>query len=249
MLSVVVLGPLLAVGTYVVLGPLGQGANSSALRLILLADLVYFLLLGAMVISRLARMIAARRAKSAGSRLHLRLTGVFAGIALVPAVLVAVFAGLTVNIGLEGWFSDRVRSVVGTTLQAAEAYQGEHRRDLETDIDALAAYLESAKRQNFFVGDADLRQVLTQGQAQIQRGLREAYVIDGAGELKARGERSYLFNFENPTDDEISRASAGEKVLIEHEGEVRIGDAMCCGSGCSNWRGSWDQNESDHSRL
>ena len=42
-LGLVVLGPLLAVGTFVVLGPFGQGANSTGLRLILLADLVYFL--------------------------------------------------------------------------------------------------------------------------------------------------------------------------------------------------------------
>ncbi|MEZ5868172.1 MAG: PAS domain-containing sensor histidine kinase [Defluviimonas denitrificans] len=214
-LSLVVLGPLLALATYIVLGPSGQGANSTSLRLILLADLVYFLFLGAMVLSRLAQMIAARRAKSAGSRLHLRLTGVFAGIALVPAVLVAIFAGMTVNIGLEGWFSDRVRSVVGTSLQAAEAYQDEHRHDLAADTEALANYLEAAKRRDFFISDADLRQILTQGQAQIQRGLREAYVIDGTGELKARGERSYLFNFEQPTEDEIARANAGETVLIE----------------------------------
>ena len=120
-IGLVVLGPLLAFGTFLALGPMGQGAESDALRLILLADLVYFLLLAALVLSRLAGMIAARRAKSAGSRLHLRLTAVFAGIALVPTILVAIFAGLTVNIGLEGWFSDRVRSVVGSSLAAAEA--------------------------------------------------------------------------------------------------------------------------------
>lgn len=214
-LSLVVLGPILVLATFLVLGPFGQGGNSNGLRLILLADFVYFLFLGGLVISRLAQMVAARRAKSAGSRLHLRLTGVFAGIALVPAVLVAIFAGLTVNIGLEGWFSDRVRSVVGTSLQAAEAYKEEHRDDLITDTDALARFLEGAKRSNFFVSDADLRQILTQGQSQIQRGLHEAYVIDGVGELKARGERSYLFNFEKPTADEIARAGAGETVLIE----------------------------------
>ena len=44
-LGLVVLGPVLALGTYVILGPMGQGAQSDALKLILLADLVYFLLL------------------------------------------------------------------------------------------------------------------------------------------------------------------------------------------------------------
>ncbi|MCX8228128.1 MAG: PAS domain-containing sensor histidine kinase, partial [Sulfitobacter sp.] len=107
-LGLVVLGPVLALVTYLVLGPLGQGANTPSLRLILLTDLVYILLVAALVFSQVARLIAARRAKSAGSRLHLRLTGVFALMALIPTVSVAVFAGLTINVGLEGWFSDRV---------------------------------------------------------------------------------------------------------------------------------------------
>jgi two-component system nitrogen regulation sensor histidine kinase NtrY len=214
-IGLVVLGPLLAFATFIVLGPMAEGARSDALRLILLADLVYFLLLAGLVLSRLAGMIAARRAKSAGSRLHLRLTGVFAGIALFPTILVAVFAGLTVNIGLEGWFSDRVRSVVGTSLAAAEAYQDEHHRDLTADVQALANYLNLSRQAAFLMSDADLRQVLISGQAQIQRGLREAYVVDGGGEIRARGERSYLFDFEKPAPADLVRAKAGETVLIE----------------------------------
>ncbi|MCV2870006.1 PAS domain-containing sensor histidine kinase [Defluviimonas sp. WL0002] len=214
-LGLVVLGPLLAFATFVALGPMGQGANSTALRLILLADFVYFLLLATLILSRLAQMIAARRAQSAGSRLHLRLTGVFAGIALVPTIIVAIFAGLTVNIGLEGWFSDRVRSVVGTSLSAAEAYQEEHRRDLVTDANALARFLEAARQNSFLLSDAELRQALTQAQGQIQRGLKEAYVIDGGGEIRARGERSYLFDYEEPAADDFDRAVEGEAALIE----------------------------------
>jgi len=76
--SLVVLGPLLAVVTYLGLGPLELDPSSSGIRLILLADLVYVLVVAALLAYRIARMIAARRARSAGSRLHLRLTGVFA---------------------------------------------------------------------------------------------------------------------------------------------------------------------------
>ncbi len=213
--GLIVLGPILATVTFILMGPLAQGASSNALRLILLADLVYFLLLAGLVLVRLASMVAARRAKSAGSRLHLRLTGIFAGIALVPTILVAIFAGLVVNIGLEGWFSNRVRSVVGTSLSAAEAYQNEHRRDLTADAEGLAAYLSQAKAQTVLLADGDLRALLTQGQSQIQRGLREAFVIDGAGNLKTRGERSYLFDFDTPTPAELAEAAAGETVLIQ----------------------------------
>lgn len=214
-LGLVVLGPVLAVATFLMLGPLGQGANSLSLRLVLLADLVYVLTVATLVLGRVARMIAARRARSAGSRLHLRLTGVFALVALIPAVLVAVFAGLTINVGLEGWFSDRVRNVVGASLDAAIAYEQVQVEDLQEDARALAGYLNATRRTAFLLSDGELRQVLTQGQAQIQRGLREAYVIDGSGEIRARGERSYLFDFERPTPPMLARAAEGELVVTE----------------------------------
>ncbi|AOZ69523.1 PAS domain-containing sensor histidine kinase [Rhodobacter xanthinilyticus] len=214
-LGLVGLGPVLALGTFTVLGPFGQGADSTALRLILLGDFIYFLLLAGLIVMRVVQMLAARRARASGSRLTLRLTGVFAGIALVPTVLVALFAGLTVNIGLEGWFSDRVREVVGTSLTAAEAYQDEHRRDLTADAEALAGFINLRGQAATFMSDGDLREVLVAGQAGIQRGLKEAYVIDGTGEIIARGDRSYLFDFEKPAPEKLVAAQKGETVLIE----------------------------------
>ena len=210
-LLIVLLGPVLAMATYLVFGPLGQGANTLGLRLILLTDLVYVLLLATLVLSQVARLIAARRAKSAGSRLHLRLTGVFAAMALIPTVTVAVFAGLTVNVGLEGWFSDRVRGVVGTSLAAAEAYDTQERQDLRADALALARNIDRARREGVLRSDSEL---LGEGQRLIQRGLREAYLIDGTGEIRARGDRSYLFDFEQPTDEQLTQARENQALII-----------------------------------
>lgn len=208
-----VLGPVLALLTYLLMGPLDQGSASNALRLVLLADLVYVLMVAGLVMQRVARMIAARRSQSAGSKLHLRLTGVFALMALLPTVTVAVFATLSVNMGLEAWFSDRVGRVVDNSVAAAQAYEEEHRRDLVTDARALARVINANKRAMVFMDDGTIRQVLSSGQREIQRGLREAFVIDGSGEIRARGERSYLFDFEEPTRAQIREAQR-EGVLV-----------------------------------
>ncbi len=213
--ALVFLGPLLAVGTFLALGPLNQGASSPGLRVILLIDLAYVLVVAALVLGRVARMIADRRRQSAGSRLHLRLTGVFSFVALVPTILVAVFAVLNLNVGLEGWFSERVRNVVGASLAAAQAYEEEQRRGLSDDAVVLAGKLNVAKQSTFFLDDGQIRPILTAGQAAVQRGLREVFVIDGAGVLKIRGERSYLFDFEPPDAAAILRARAGDVVVIE----------------------------------
>ena len=205
-LGLVILGPVLVLATFLVFGPFDQGARSPALRIVLLADLVYVLLVAALVMQRVANMIAARRSRSAGSNLHLRLTGVFTIMALIPTVTVAIFAVLTVNLGLEGWFSDRVRQVVGSSLSAAEAYEGEHRDNLMRNAQSLARVIDFEHSLTPFMRDPDLREVLTLGQQRFQPDMREAYVIDGVGELKARGERSYLFNFEKPSAAKIEEA-------------------------------------------
>ncbi|WP_372885441.1 ATP-binding protein [Shimia sp.] len=220
--SLVALGPLLTLATFLVLGPMNQGASSQSLRLVLMVDFVYVLAVAALVLHRVARIIASRRSQSAGSRLHMRLTGAFAILALVPAVSVAIFAGLTVNIGLEGWFSERVSRVIGNSVAAAEAYEAEHVRDLETDAEALAAFLDSNRRATFFLSDGDLRILLANGQGQIQRGVKEAFVIDGTGEIRARGDRSYLFGFEQPEAAQLAEAQQNGALIIRDLGENEL---------------------------
>lgn len=213
-LGLVFLGPVLAVATFLAMGLFNQGAASPYLRLIFLFDLIYVLVIAALVFARVTRMIADRRSRSAGSRLHMRLSGVFMLIALMPTVLVAVFAVLSINIGLEGWFSERVRSVVGSSLSAAQAYEAVQRDDLVADVETLAGYLNLAKQRTLFLRDDQLRPLLSQGQAVIQRGLKEAYLVDGAGVLQTRGERSYLFGFEALGPNQLEQARLGNTVLI-----------------------------------
>ncbi|WBU58457.1 PAS domain-containing sensor histidine kinase [Paracoccus sediminicola] len=214
-LTIVMVGVLLGVATVAALIFVGIAGGSRVLGLILVLDFVYLLFLLGMVLTRLAQMIAARRRVRAGSRLHARLVGIFALIAMVPTVLVALFAGVVINIGLEGWFSDRVREVVTNAQSAAIAYQTEHREDLTEDATYIASVLRRAAAADPLIGDGDLRLILTEQQAGIQRGLREAYVIDAAGAIHARGERSYDFWYVDPTPEQFDAARADGVVLIE----------------------------------
>jgi two-component system nitrogen regulation sensor histidine kinase NtrY len=211
-IGLVVLGPIFALATFLILGPLDQGSNDLSLRFILLADVVYILVIAALVLAQVARIVAARRAQSAGSRLHLRLTAVFAALALFPTVIVAVFAMLTINIALEGWFSERVRNVVGFSLAAAEAYEQEQREGLIEDARALAARMDIVRRQQIELSDSELLGV---EQRKIQRGLREAYLVDGTATIRARGDRSYLFDFEPPDAREMAVARESDLAIIQ----------------------------------
>ena len=214
-LALVILAPLLAFATYLVLGPFDQGGITPVLRLVVLADLMYVLAVAALVMRRVAQMVVARRNRSAGSQLHLRLTGAFALLALIPTVLVAVFSVLIINVGLEGWFSERVRTVLGTSLTAAQAYENEHRTELSRDVRGLADILNAEREANFFMSAGELRQALGQLDETLQRSLTEIYVIDGAGEIAVRGLNSYEFDFERPSTEQLESAALDGIVIIE----------------------------------
>ena len=120
------------------------------------------------------------------------------------------------NFGLEGWFSERVQRVVGNSFAAAQAYETEHRSNLAADAELLASYLNRNKARYPLITPSELRELLSAGQAQMQRELSEAYVIDGAAKLQARGNLSYLFGYEPPSPVLIDRArTTGDPVIVE----------------------------------
>ena len=194
----VFLGPFLAFATYIILGPFDLRAQSRLLQLVLLADLVYVITIVAFVILRILRIISQRRQKSAGSQLHLRLTGFFTVMALLPTIGVAVFATFTVNMGLEAWFSDRVQSVISASRSAAEAYETEQREALIEDIADLANELGSFRKGRNGTDLSEFRNYLAKLQQEMQRGMQEAFVIDDEGKIKLRGFRNYAFDYDKP---------------------------------------------------
>ena len=85
--SLISLGPLLAVSTYLFLGPFNVAGQSVWLRVFLLLDLVYVLLIVGIVLVRILYVLSQRRSRLAGSKLHFRLAGVFTTMSLLPKLL------------------------------------------------------------------------------------------------------------------------------------------------------------------
>ena len=207
-------GPILAGATAVVLNDASTGqASSRVVRLMLLVDLVYIIALAGLIIWTIAKLFSPQRSRGTGSRLHLRLTGMFTVVALAPTILVAVFAMLTINFGMESWFSSSVRSVVRNALSTAEAYETEHRGSIVGDALAMANDLNRAGLNG--VDQAQLGELVRQ--QGLLRELAQAFVLSGTGEIVARGEFSYLFTLDPPSQEEFARARRGEVVVIDDQ--------------------------------
>ncbi len=92
-----------------------------------------------------AVLIRARRAGIAAAGLHFRIVGLFSIIATLPAILVAVIATVTIERGLEPWFSDRMRDAIFKSVEVADAYASGQCRAMGREIRILADDLTRAK--------------------------------------------------------------------------------------------------------
>jgi two-component system nitrogen regulation sensor histidine kinase NtrY len=99
--------------------------------------LVVVLLIGIVAYEAGGLWVARRRGRAA-ARLHVRIVLLFSCIAALPALLMAVIALITLDKGLDRWFSQRVEAIIDTSRSVAQAYVREHSRILALDLLALA---------------------------------------------------------------------------------------------------------------
>ena len=131
------------IATYLALtGAPPFGPRPTLVLSLLNLDLVLLLALAAVVAKRLFEVRAERRRNLAGSRLQVRLVGLFSLIAVLPTIIVAVFSYLFFSFGVESWFSDKVRTAISESVAVADAYVREHQQAIRADALAMAADLD-----------------------------------------------------------------------------------------------------------
>ena len=137
---------LSAFATFVVLADLTPITPTHAVvvTLLLINAVTVFLLVG-IIAREVWLVVQARRRGRAAARLHVRIVGLFAVIAAVPAILVAVVASVTLDRGLDRLFSTRTRAIIENSLIVADAYLQEHAQLIRGDIMAMSFDVTRAK--------------------------------------------------------------------------------------------------------
>ncbi len=133
--------------TYAAMTEGGVAPAPRTVLLLLNLDLILLLALGVVVARRIVMLWAERRRGLAGSRLHVQLVLLFSALAVAPAIVMALFSALFFNLGVEAWFSERVRVALNESLAVAEAYLQEHRDVIRGDILEVASNLNRQAEQ------------------------------------------------------------------------------------------------------
>lgn len=196
------------------------GGDAETLVIMVYLDLALLGLLAIVIARRVVALWSDRRRGSAGSRLHVRLVALFSALSVTPAIVVSLFSLLFFDLGVESWFSERVRTAVTESREVAEAYLIEHRNTIRTDA------LRTARDLNRDVVGFQLNPPLLTTALDLQRRVRdlsEAMVFRGADrQILAKSGITMLLELEPVGTAELQAAAGGEVVLLTSSGDDRV---------------------------
>ena len=180
--------------------------------LLVIVNAGFILLLSAMIGREIYRIVMARKRGKAASRLHIRIVTMFSLVAAIPAILVAVIASVTLDVGLDRWFALKTRTIINSSLSIAEAYVYENASNLQDSTISLAYVLDQG-RSLYNLDRNGFRDFLTQQAA--GRSLGYAALVRSDGSTLMTAEIPVTFTVPEPFLDAIQTAADGNPVLIE----------------------------------
>ena len=186
-------------GIWITLAAIVAGAVSFAILLNLTPiEPTFLVIISTMVISgifvavlaflvgrEVNRLVQARRRGRAAARMHIRIVGLFGVIAALPAVLVAIIAGITLDLALDRLFEQRTKTIVDNSVSVARSYVGEAMLTLQGNSVSMRNFL--VNQRVFFDLDRTQFEGLMTGQARFL-GLRGALILDRQANILARAD-------------------------------------------------------------
>ncbi len=107
---------------FILLGLTSISPSQQVITWTLVVNGVLFLAVTAAVAWEIARLWRARRRGEAGARLHARIVALFAIVAVIPAILVAIVANITFAQGADHWFSEPTQKTVNASTGVLDLY-------------------------------------------------------------------------------------------------------------------------------
>ncbi len=185
---------------------------------VLLTNAVLVLLLVSVVAWQTWRLIRERRAGAAGAGLHVRIVGLFSLVAVLPAILVAVVATVTLERGLDPWFTGSIKELMNNTVGIARAYRETQCRTLARETQLMAADLGRAKV--LFDADRRIFREFAASRAYLL-GFPLTIILETNGDVVERIEHKTIDGLAPPSRTDLTEASDTEALcLVPRNGNV-----------------------------
>jgi two-component system, NtrC family, nitrogen regulation sensor histidine kinase NtrY len=179
------------------------------------------LMLILLIAREIDRILRARRHGRAAARLHVRIVALFSLVAAVPAVVVAIVAATTLNIGLDRWFAIRTKDIVNSSISIAQSYVEENARNLQGTTLSMAVDLDAA-RTLYSLDRSGFQQLFNQQTS--GRGLLQASLVRADGSILLTSAKDESVGDLPAVPKEVLETAAdGKPVLIPPQNRNLVG--------------------------
>jgi two-component system, NtrC family, nitrogen regulation sensor histidine kinase NtrY len=185
------------------------------------ASLLIGTLLPAMALIVLfGRRLALRRAAGSTARLHVRLVFFFSLIAAIPTLLVAAFAAVLFQSGVDFWFSDDSRGLMRNANELAQGYYEQNQLEVANQTIAMAADLRFYLQRGSLTdgGFEDYYRYQAEG-----RGINESAILQRVADGSLRTAAMLgLVSDNDPTELDpaiFDRVAGDEQVVVQGSSE------------------------------
>ncbi|WHO71582.1 PAS domain-containing sensor histidine kinase [Rhizobium sp. BT03] len=196
---------------FVLLGLTPIAPSSHVVITSVIVNSFFVLTLLALIAREVARLLKARTRGRAAARLHIRIVVLFSIVAITPAILVAIFASITLNAGLDRWFALRTQSIVSSSRNIGQAYMMENASYLQGQTVSMANDLERNRALYSLdrTGFADLMTRQARG-----RGLLGSFLVERDGSVIVQADIATEKPLPAIPQDALEKAAAGQPTLI-----------------------------------
>ena len=198
--------------TFVVLTGLTriEATRGVVLFFILMNGAIILVMVG-IIFREVWQVMQARRRGRAAARLHVQTVSLFSVIAVLPAVLVAIVANVTIDRGFDRLFSGPTREVIQNSLIIARAYMQGHAQLIRGDILGVANDIAHA-RPLFDQDRQTFRELLTASAA--SRNLPGAVLMDKDRHILETAQTGIQLAFAAPPAEFLSSINESEPEIV-----------------------------------
>jgi len=187
--------------------------SNTVIFLLFAANTVFIAMMVLLIISKFSQILLARKKNIAGASLQIKLITLFGIVSALPALVVAVLATITLDRGLDKWFSDRTKSMLEKSNIVANSYLREHSNNLRAEIDAMKLDLNNSA--NVFETNINAFAEYFLRQAKLRK-LSGAYIINREGNvLISTTTPAYEIGYSKPEALSFNRADQGDIVIFK----------------------------------
>ncbi|MEM7618876.1 MAG: PAS domain-containing sensor histidine kinase [Pseudomonadota bacterium] len=160
-----------------------------------------------------------RLRENSGAKLHIRIVTLFSVMIAIPAIVLATFANISLDRGLDHGFSSRTKSIVQNSINVAKGFIREHSKVVAEHVKLMASDLNNAV--DLAKDSPEKYKKFLETQAYL-RNFPLLFIINDKGEILSTGANRRKDLFLPPLKRDLEDAKDGKTLVISPRSKPMI---------------------------